>query len=536
MRLETVKRIESITAILLSLIVLFLLVARAKHAGGLWRDECGVVQLARMPSFVDITRNFQHEAFPLLFPATIRTWTNLFGTSDTALRGFGLAVGILFIGVAWFNSHVTGSGVPLLSLVLVGLNTTFLTWGTSIRGYGIGSVLIMLAFGLTAKVLFKPTPIGITATALVCLASVQSLLHNTALLLVIVLSAAAVCLVRHNLKRAIVICAIGMLCLISFLPYVEPYSSARTWKIVVELPPALSLLWNQLNSAFGSPWPEMAWLWHIFFVMLIGGAVWRLYITRPYKLAPDWDLLLFGILVSIASVAAYYAFFRILNYIPQAWYYLALISVLGATLELLAARLSNIEPVRLGRVTFAILALIGLPFAVWPRITERPTNIDIVAHKLEESAAPTDLIVVSPWPFGIPFNWYYHGATPWVTVPQINEHRIHRYDLLKAKMTSSDPIADLRDVISRALRSGNRVWFVGGISVPRGSAAPLSLSPAPDSKFGWNNLAYVESWIEQLGVFVRAHAAAAQSVPVSAGGPVNNFENVPLVVAQGWHD
>jgi hypothetical protein len=77
---------------------------------------------------------------------------------------------------------------------------------------------------------------------------------------------------------------------------------------------------------------------------------------------------------------------------------------------------------------------------------------------------------------------------------------------------------------------------VGEVRIPQDGAAPLSLSPAPDSKFGWDNLAYVESWIQQLGVFFQRHAAVGEWVPVSAGGAVNNWENVPLVVVQGWRD
>jgi hypothetical protein len=48
MRTELLKKIEWAIAILLSVTVLFFLVVRATHAGGLWRDECGTMQLAGM--------------------------------------------------------------------------------------------------------------------------------------------------------------------------------------------------------------------------------------------------------------------------------------------------------------------------------------------------------------------------------------------------------------------------------------------------------------------------------------------------------
>src|ERR1700736_4391102 len=108
MRIEIIKRVELIISILLTLTVAFLLIVRAQHAGALWRDECGSLQLARMPSVTEIFSNFQHEAFPPPFALTVRAFTNLFGTSDGALRAFGLAVGVEFLCVAWRNARMMG--------------------------------------------------------------------------------------------------------------------------------------------------------------------------------------------------------------------------------------------------------------------------------------------------------------------------------------------------------------------------------------------------------------------------------------------
>jgi hypothetical protein len=143
---------------------------------------------------------------------------------------------------------------------------------------------------------------------------------------------------------------------------------------------------------------------------------------------------------------------------------------------------------------------------------------------------------VSPWQLGISLNRYYQGETRWVTLPLITDHRIHRYDLFKAKMISSAPIDDVLDLISHTLRSGNRVWFVGGISLLRDGEAALSLPPAPNSKFGWNNITYMGSWIQQLSAFIRAHATQGMSASPPATRPVNIVEDVPLVVVQGWRD
>src|SRR5205085_7056884 len=102
---KLLKSAEWIVAILISVAVLFVFFIRATPAGGLWRDECDSVELARLPTFVDVLHNLKFTSFPILFPTAIRLFTNLFGTSDVALRTFGFLIGAAFLLVAWFNAR-----------------------------------------------------------------------------------------------------------------------------------------------------------------------------------------------------------------------------------------------------------------------------------------------------------------------------------------------------------------------------------------------------------------------------------------------
>ena len=52
-----IKAAEWTVAILVSATVLFVFFTRATHAGGLWRDECDSVELARLPTFSDMIHN-----------------------------------------------------------------------------------------------------------------------------------------------------------------------------------------------------------------------------------------------------------------------------------------------------------------------------------------------------------------------------------------------------------------------------------------------------------------------------------------------
>lgn len=517
---------------LLTAAALFLLAMRVTHAGPLWRDEAAVVNLARMPSVGEIARNFPYESFPIPFPLLVRGYTSIFGTSDSALRAFGFVAGLGMLCAIWISARLVGNDPPLIALALLGLNTTFLFWGTAVRGYGLGSALIVLVFGLFLALIQQPGRYRVLFAAVASLAAVQCLVHNLPIILALVASAAIVFIVRHDFRRLIIFFGILALCLISFLPYLSAY--AGSWSQICEFPISLRLLWNQLNFALGNPNPVLASVWHLTFIVLFVAGVWRLHQLRLSKPAPDWDLLLFNVLTPVLALLVYYQFLHTLNYLARSSYFIALFSVLAVALDALAAGLKEKFWMRAGRFVLAAIALIILPINAWPKMIERQTNIDIVAKRISDEAKPADLIVIAPWQYAISFHRYYHGATPSVTLPMISDLRVHRYDLFREKMLAEHPIDDVLEKIQQTLAGGHRVWIVGAIRLPPEGRPPRSLRPAPDPNAGWNNLAYSDAWLEQLSVFVREHSQRGQNIPLPSATPINPFENVPLLVVDGW--
>ena len=537
-RLSLLEKIEWVTAGLLTLTIVFLLFVRATHAGALWRDEAAIAQLATMPSIADIARNFQHEAFPPLFPIAIRGYTKLFGTSDAAFRIFGFLVGLILVAAFWINSRLLVGGVPLVSLGLLSLNTTFLVWGTTVRGYGLGSAMIVLAFTFIAKALVDPTSRHTGLAVLACLLSVQTLLHNTVLLIAIITGAAAISLVWKNFKRALVPLGLCLASLISMIPYIGAYSAARDWNVVVRTKVSLSSLLAQMDIALGNPTYAIPVLWYLLPIGLTTIAIWNLCKIRQSPLTRRQQLLWFGAITLWLAPVAYYAFLRVLSYRTSAWYYLALICVLIAALDLLAQSLATTTFARWLRVAFAWAAAVIAPFAGWSAVIERQTNIDIVARTSLERATPKDLVVVAPWQFGISFYRYYHGVTPWITLPMIHEHRFHRYDLIKTKMTAATPTEEVTQIVRDTLDSGNRVWFVGKEQGPDQGQPPTLLFPAPASSCGWDSTVYTKSWWREVNDFVLAHANRVEPAPIPPAGytQVNRLEDATLRVAEGWHE
>ena len=529
-KIEWIRRAEWLTAILLSLAVLFLLIVRATHAGALWRDQCGTVQLAQMPSVTDVIKNFEHQTLPPLFPLMIRLYLALFGATNASLECFRLIVGVALICVAWVNSRLMGHGVPLVLLALLGLNKTFLYWG----GYSLTCVFPVLALGLTAKLLLQPTLPRIIATVAAAVVSVQLLITNLVLVSVIAFSAMITCLIRGFAKLALIVAGIGLCCVASVIAYLRTYSAAD-WRVVLKSPISFHSVWYNFNLALGDPVSLMPWLWYVIFLATIVGGACQLAVIWHRRNSRRSLVLLFGILLSLGTPLAYYASFRLASYQTNDRHYLPLVALLAGNIDLIVAELSWIKGIRLARLGFVIAALVFFPFAAWPKIIERQTNIDLIAQKLQKDAGPNDLIVLNPWSLGVSFNWYYHGPTRWVTVPIISEHRIHRFDLVKAKMMMSFPLDDLEHEISSSLQSGNRVWFVGAVPKLQPGQTPLSPLAAPDPEFGWQVYIYRKAWSQQLGVFIRRHALRAKVV-LRPGAKINELENVPLWTADGWRD
>jgi hypothetical protein len=529
---KLIKHAEWLVAILLSALVLFLLLVRATHAGALWRDECDSVELARMPSFIDIVHNLKFTSFPILFPTTVRIFTSIWGTSDGALRCFGFLVGAGLLLIGWLNARARGD-VPLILPALIGLNVTFLTVGTWIRGYGLGSVLVTLSFGLTVLFVAEPSRFRLVVMFVSYIASMQSLYFPAALIPAFLLAAFVVCLLRGQLKWALALCGVAAICAISYIPKFLTYFEIRDWVVALQRKTTSGELWREFMSACGEPTQVAPWIWLIVVAMSIIGGIW-IVAAKSRRDSISASVFVFAIIAIVLALPMYLIFLWTLHNIPETRYYLALLCVIAAATELIIGLLSEFIWVRIGRLVLVIGLAAALAIFAWPKITEHETNLDLLAKNLQQYAREGDLIIVNRWFLAPGFSWYYRGPVQWMTLPELSEKRIHRYDLLIAKMQTRDALADIRAAISETLQSGNRVWLVGGAQLSQ-QGEPLMLAPAPDPQYGWDSGMYDYSWATQLGAFLRQHVVDGEVVLPPMNG-INPNENVPLLIARGWRD
>jgi hypothetical protein len=562
-----VRKLEWGTGALLGLLVLWAHGLRLVHAGGLWRDEAALAHLATLPSLGAVWRLLARDSVPILAPLAIRTYAELAGAGDQALRGFGMAVGLAVAAALWLAARSTGRSLPLLSLALVGANAAFVVFGDSLRGYGLGSLFLLLSFTALGRLLAHPGPGTAAAALLAALAAVHSLFGN-AVLVGALCSAAAIAAMWQGRRRvAAAALGVGIAAGLSLLPYAAALKEARSASLLMSHPVPPWLIVRVLAATLG----PVAAAWLVLLGLGLAGVAWRLVRLRraaaareaaareagpaaALAAAPagpaardardgavavagvsrDDALRLFSALVIVLGVTGQLLFLAFLRFTPRAWYDLPLIALAGGALEPLVAGLCSTTWTRLARVVLVLaLAATQLPAAL-PRLRMRMTNADLVARRLAVTAAGGDLVVVSPWHFGISFDRYYRGPASWMTLPQVADHKMHRHDLLMARLAAPHPIDDVLQAARRALAGGHRVWLVGELRLPPPGRQPPILPPAPATAWGWDDLPYGISWELQLGALLRDHATSLRQVPVPSADPISPLEHMALAVADGW--
>jgi hypothetical protein len=521
------KRAEQAAALLLTALAAVLHLLRLQHAGPLWRDEAGAAQLAALPTWREIWAAFPHEAFPLLFPGTLRTWTALCGDSDLAYRFFGLAVGLAILAALWWNARLAGA-LPLVSIVLIQFHPAFPLYGDSIRGYGLGTLLILLTFGAFARLVARPDRRSILLALLAAVASIHLLLHNAALLAGIGAAAALVGLLRRRFRVTAAALGIGLTAALTLLPYAGPLGSARDWRVLLIEEITLRHVLTKLAEVLATPFPWMVWVWGSAAVVAAVVTLWRIRIPEERD-----DARLFRLLVIPAALGGQIAFLIVLGYSPRIWYLLPVLALVASALDGLLA-IESAPPARVARIAAAALLAVALYATSFDTAKMRMTNVDQVARAIEQSAGPRDLVLVNEWYNGISFHRYYRGDTRWMTVPVLADHRMHRFDLLKTKMRSTDPLLEVRRAMRRTLRAGRRVWVVGRLEKPPEGQPILQLPPAPHGPWGWLDGPYSIAWTRQLTLFLETSTARKHRILVPAGGRVSGMENLGIWVYQGW--
>jgi len=501
------------------------------NAGGLWRDEAAFVHLSLLPSVSEVWPNLPYDHCPILMPLAVRAWSAAgLGNTDLGLRALGLCVGLFLLLAFWFASWMMRNGAPVLAVTLAGLNVTIIRGGDSLRGYGLGSALVVLALAVIWRLTCRPSLAAFSCAMAVAVLSVQSLYQNAFLLFAACCGGFVLCAVERRWGDMLPIFAVGAAAAASLLPYIPLIVRAQDWYIIAKVGFRFSHGWKQLAMATGSPLTVFTWVWVALWIGALATAVCVLFWRRDRLPDRARGSILFAGTSLVLGAVGFVLFLKLANFPTQPWYYVPLMAFSVVCLDaifLAAWRWARPAAMILAALTISASFLFELPAVIC-----RQTNIDVIAARLSTEVAPNDYVIVHPWQRGVTFQRYYKGAAPWTTLPPLEDHAVHRYDLLKAKMQTKDPIAPVIDRITSTLQSGNRVWLVGNIPF---SQEPLpEILPAPNNPWGWFDVPYSFHWGVQVTQFLSAHCQRSAVAIAPSTNCVNQFENLQLAAVAGW--
>jgi hypothetical protein len=215
-------------------------------------------------------------------------------------------------------------------------------------------------------------------------------------------------------------------------------------------------------------------------------------------------------------------------------YFLILLASEVMGVEAISGSIQSLR-VRAGRVILALVLAAGCVPVSYAGVRMRQSNIDLVAAALKAQAQPHDMIVVSPWYYGVSLQRYL-GTNGWMTLPPMDEIRIHRYDLMKQQMEAEAPIAPLLAGITQTLRSGHTLWVLGTFQLPpQGQPQPI-LPPYKGGGMDMPDARYFYSWMFQVSQLVQDHATRGERAPIPVPGnlPINPLEDVSVLRFAGW--
>ena len=538
---NTSTRIEWFVAALVSVAILWLHFYFWRNAGGLWRDEVNLVNLSGRASLHDMAR----DSFPVLMPLLVHGWSVIgLGRNDEGLRLLGALIGLGMVAALWVSAWLTRRSPPLLGLVLLALNSAVVAYGDSLRGYGLGSLLIVLVVGAAGAFLHRSSTMRGAWLALSAVLSVQALYQNAVLVGAICLGCWAVCLRRNAWRAALLILGAGVIAAVSLLPYVSTLIAGRSSVEVLRTDRHFKYILDNLADGTAFPMGKYSYVWLLLAITVIAGgcAVLRHKPGSPVQSGFDGmaeEARLFAGTTLVAAGVGFVGFLWWVGLPTQPWYVVPLLALAVACFD---AGLPSLP--RLGRVVFfgfvAATTLVAFPVAQRNLNHYRFTNVDLWSRQLAAEASPEDYVVVTPWYCGISFNRYFKSSTPWTTLPPLTDHLVHHYDLVRIEMQNTNAIQSVLDHIALTLRSGRRVWVVseaGLMYIPDpGTESPYHLPPPPLPNWGWSGLPYTLEWASETAHFLGNHSRQFERVngPATGGLPVT--ENLDLFVASGWKD
>jgi len=524
------QRIELIVAAALTCVLLGAHVVHLFYAGPLWRDEIASLNFATKPSWSEFWAAFSLDIFPGLFFLILRGWHALVGDDDFKLRILGCLIGMAIVVAFWINARLTRRKTPIITLLLFGFCPTLLIWGDTLRAYGLGVLGITLCFGLFWRVIERPGPWEIGLATLVALVSVQSIYTNALLVFACGMAAVAVAVRRRQWGRAGVVLLIGAIAALSLLPYLGFLRGSSGWATLYRVGFSIPASLKMLSMALLGPSHPLLWIW----ILIAAAGVLSAIFLQP-RFPECRDSAFYALIAAALAFVATMTYFRVVGWGTNIWYYLPMLAVVSASLDLLCDFRHHLRLAPLARAALALIVLVFTFPTLYGAVLTRLSNLDLVAEIVTKHGRPGDLIIIYPYVDAVTFQRYYHGEIEWMTIPTLAHLPLQHPDDLLDELRRPAAIVPALDKIRRTLQTGHSVWLASTWRWQPPTERPPPVEPLrPNDTRPMGH--FLRGWERSFQYVLAAHSEQFFVVPVPSAQPIAFYERSQLFLFSGWHD
>jgi hypothetical protein len=232
-------RSARVVAIGIGVVLAVAVVLRFVTMSDLWLDEALTVNISRLP-LGDISEWLRHDGAPPLYYWLLHGWTEVFGTSDLAVRSLSGVFSVATLPFAYLaGRRIGGRTVGWAAVLLLAASPFAIRFATEARMYSLVMLLVVLGYLALVRALERPS-LG----RLACVAAVVAALLYT----------------QYWSMYLLAVVGLGLLWQAWKGPDVESRHAARALIVafvaggIVFLPWVTNMLYQQEHT--GTPWGE----------------------------------------------------------------------------------------------------------------------------------------------------------------------------------------------------------------------------------------------------------------------------------------
>jgi len=229
------------------------------------------------------------------------------------------------------------------------------------------------------------------------------------------------------------------------------------------------------------------------------------------------------------------AYFRVVGWGTNIWYYLPMLEVVSASLDLLCDFRQHLRLVPLARAALALIVLVVTFPTLYGATLTRLSNLDLISDIIVKRATPGDLVIIYPYVDTVTFKRYYRGQIEWMTIPMVAHLPLQNPDDLLDELRRPNAIVPALDKIRGTLQAGHKVWLASTWRWQPPAERPPPVAPLrPNDTRPMGH--FLRGWERSFQYVLRAHAEEFYVVPVPSDQPIAYYERSLLYLFSGWHD